>query len=89
MVGIVLGVSMAPTTVRMVLVEGECANGVTVDEDNFDVECDAGMLGPSTSPSRFSVAITSENGAFRAASSWYCVQVKRCPWPFLAYQVKP
>ena len=33
----VLGVSMAPTTVRMVLVEGENADGVTVDEDNFDV----------------------------------------------------
>jgi hypothetical protein len=31
----VLGVSMAPTTVRMVLVEGENADGATVDEDNF------------------------------------------------------
>ncbi|MGH3577376.1 MAG: DUF7159 family protein, partial [Mycobacterium sp.] len=34
---IVLGVSMAPATIRMVLVEGENADGVTVDEDNFDV----------------------------------------------------
>ena len=34
---IVLGVSMAPKTVRMVLVEGQSAGGVTVDEDNFDV----------------------------------------------------
>lgn len=34
---IVLGVSMAPTTVRMVLVEGEKADGVTVDHDVFDV----------------------------------------------------
>jgi hypothetical protein len=33
----VLGVSMAPTTVRMVLVEGQNADGVTVDEDNFKV----------------------------------------------------
>jgi ABC-type lipoprotein export system ATPase subunit len=33
----VLGVSMAPTTVRMVLVEGENADGVTVDQDNFDI----------------------------------------------------
>ena len=33
----VLGVSMAPTTVRMVLVEGENGDGVTVDEDNFGV----------------------------------------------------
>jgi hypothetical protein len=31
----VLGVSMAPTTVRMVLVEGENGDGVTVDEENF------------------------------------------------------
>ncbi|OBI47256.1 hypothetical protein A5707_20160 [Mycobacterium kyorinense] len=34
---IVLGVSMAPTTVRMVLVEGENADGVTVEEDSFEV----------------------------------------------------
>jgi hypothetical protein len=34
---IVLGVSMAPATVRMVLVEGANADGVTVDEDHFDV----------------------------------------------------
>jgi hypothetical protein len=33
----VLGVSMAPTTVRMVLVEGQNADGATVDEDNFAV----------------------------------------------------
>src|SRR6201987_2233303 len=33
----VLGVSMAPTTVRMGLVEGENADGVTVDEENFGV----------------------------------------------------
>ncbi len=34
---IVLGVSMAPTTVRMVLIEGQNADGVTVEEDNFEV----------------------------------------------------
>ena len=34
---IVLGVSMAPTMVRMVLVEGQSADGVTVEEDNFEV----------------------------------------------------
>jgi len=33
----VLGVSMAPTTVRIVLVEGENADGATVDEDYFVV----------------------------------------------------
>ena len=34
---IVLGVSMAPTTVRMVLIEGQNADGVTVEEDTFEV----------------------------------------------------
>jgi hypothetical protein len=33
----VLGVSLAPTTVRVVLVEGQNADGATVDEDNFAV----------------------------------------------------
>jgi hypothetical protein len=36
-VDIVLGVSMTPTTVRMVLVEGDKADGVTVDHDVFEV----------------------------------------------------
>lgn len=37
---IVLGVSMTPATVRMVLVEGEKADGATVDHDVFDVSAD-------------------------------------------------
>jgi hypothetical protein len=52
-VGVVLGVSMAPTKVRMVLVEGESADGVAVDQDNFDV-ADAS---PSTAPSQVVSAI--------------------------------
>jgi hypothetical protein len=36
-VEIVLGVSMAPTTVRMVLIEGQDADGVTVEQDTFGV----------------------------------------------------
>jgi hypothetical protein len=36
-VDIALGVSMTPTTVRMVLVEGEKADGPTVDHDVFDI----------------------------------------------------
>lgn len=36
----VLGVSMAPNTVRVVLVEGENGDGKTVDEDNFAVADD-------------------------------------------------
>jgi hypothetical protein len=34
---IVLGVSMAPASIQMVLVEGENAAGATVEEDEFDV----------------------------------------------------
>jgi hypothetical protein len=53
-VGIVLGVSMAPTKVRMVLVEGESADGVTVDQDNFEI---GGGPSPATSPSQVLSAI--------------------------------
>ncbi len=42
---IVLGLSMTPTAVRMLLVEGENADGVTVDQDDFDV--DTGAAGAS------------------------------------------
>jgi hypothetical protein len=41
-VDIVLGVSMTPTTVRMVLVEGEKADGLIVDHDVFDITADDG-----------------------------------------------
>ena len=34
---IVLGVSMAPSSIQMVVLEGENAEGVTVDEDEFVV----------------------------------------------------
>ncbi|WP_431195914.1 DUF7159 family protein [Mycobacterium camsae] len=36
----VLGVSMAPTAVRMVLVEGENGDGALVDEDSIDVKAE-------------------------------------------------
>ncbi|HET7667239.1 MAG TPA: hypothetical protein VFK56_14475 [Mycobacterium sp.] len=39
---IVLGVSMTPTTVRMVLVEGEKADGSIVDHDAFEVTANDG-----------------------------------------------
>jgi hypothetical protein len=41
-VDIVLGVSMTPTTVRMVLVEGEKADGSIVDHDLFEVAANEG-----------------------------------------------
>ncbi len=49
---IVLGVSMAPSTVRMVLVEGENADGATVDRDDFDI-----AAGGDTAPDRVVAAI--------------------------------
>jgi hypothetical protein len=55
-VDIVLGVSMAPTTVRMVLVEGENADGATVDEDDFEVAA-AGGSATSSAPDRVLAAI--------------------------------
>jgi len=57
-VDVVLGVSMAPTAVRMVLVEGEDAHGATVDHRCFDLTTDdaaasalAGILGTRDSAS--------------------------------------
>lgn len=51
-VDVVLGVSMAPETVRMVLVEGESAGGLTVDQAGFDVTADATPRPPPTTSSR-------------------------------------
>ncbi|BBY80709.1 hypothetical protein H7I53_06315 [Mycolicibacterium pulveris] len=48
---IVLGVSMTPTTVRLVLVEGEKADGLTVDHDVFDVTNEPGSA-TSSAPSQ-------------------------------------
>lgn len=45
---IVLGVSMTPNAVRMVLVEGEKADGVTVDRDCLDIA--GGPTRPGTDP---------------------------------------
>jgi hypothetical protein len=67
-VEIVLGVSMAPSTVRMVLIEGENADGVTVDRDEFDIQAGAGssadrvvaaILGTRESASEGGYALTS------------------------------
>jgi hypothetical protein len=55
-VDIVLGVSMAPTAVRMVLVEGENAEGATVDEDDFEVIAAEGSA-TSSAPDRVLAAI--------------------------------
>jgi hypothetical protein len=47
---------MAPSTVRMVLVEGDKGNGVTVEEDSFDVPTN-GNAGPPSAPERVISAI--------------------------------
>ena len=44
---IVLGVSLTPTTVRMVLVEGEKGDGATVDHDVFEVAAPEGSATPT------------------------------------------
>jgi hypothetical protein len=48
-VDIVFGVSMAPSTVRMVLVEGESGDGATVDQDAFPVTTAAAAGNAATS----------------------------------------
>ncbi|OMC47496.1 hypothetical protein, partial [Mycobacterium sp. IS-1264] len=70
MVGVVLGVSMAPTKVRMVLVEGEGADGAAVDQDNFDVTDDS----PRTAPTQVVSAILgtregAEEGGYQLLSA--------------------
>lgn len=68
---IVLGVSMVPEAVRMVLVEGEAAGGVTVDQDAFHVADD---VGPAAAADRVVEAIlgtreSAARGGYRLASS--------------------
>ena len=58
----VLGVSMTPTTVRLVLVEGAGADGVTVPVDTFDITSDDDA--PTiTAPERVISAILSTAGS--------------------------
>jgi uncharacterized membrane protein YgcG len=63
---IVLGVSMAPTTIRMVLVEGENADGVTVEEDNFDIAPDDDAATLSASDQVISAILGTREGAAEA-----------------------
>ncbi len=70
-VGIVLGVSMTPTKVRMVLVEGENADGAIIDEDEFDV---TGQSSPADAPARVLSAILgtrqgADEGGYRLLST--------------------
>ena len=53
---IVLGVSMAPASIQMVVLEGENADGATVEEDEFDVTA-TGDSATATAPDQVIAAI--------------------------------
>jgi hypothetical protein len=59
----VLGVSMAPTAVRMVLVEGENGDGATVDEDIFDIAADEDTAPVSAANQVISAILGTREGA--------------------------
>jgi hypothetical protein len=75
----VLGVWMAPTTLRMVLVEGENADGVTVKEENVER---AGAGGPATrsGPDQVISAILGTREA--AAESGYQLRSTGVTWTY-------
>jgi len=58
----VLGVSMTPTTVHMVLVEGEHAGGATVDTDKFEVPAALGGGHPPAPPQVVSAILGTREG---------------------------
>ncbi|WP_422742742.1 DUF7159 family protein [Mycobacterium sp. WMMD1722] len=60
---IVLGVSMTPSTVRMVLVEGERADGVTVDHDVFDINAAEGSATPSAADQVIAAVLGTQESA--------------------------
>lgn len=73
---IVLGVSMAPKTVQMVLVEGENGDGATVEEDNFEIATDEDASNPPTPAPSDQVAAaimgttqSATQGGYRLAST--------------------
>lgn len=62
----VLGVSMAPTTVRIVLVEGENADGLTLEEDNIAVAGDQDLATFSASDQVVAAILGTREGAGEA-----------------------
>jgi hypothetical protein len=63
---VVLGLSMAPTAVRTVLVEGENADGVTLDQDNFDIAADDGAATISAADRVISTILGTREGTAQA-----------------------
>lgn len=67
---IVLGVSMAPASIAMVVLEGENADGATVEEDEFDVTA-ADDPATATGPDQVIAAILGTREA-RPTPAWSC-----------------
>jgi hypothetical protein len=65
-VDIVLGVSMAPTSVRMLLVEGENADGVTVEDNRFSFAADDDAATLSGADQVISAILGTREGATEA-----------------------
>ncbi len=63
---IVLGVSMAPTSVRTLLVEGENADGVTVEDDKFVIAADDAAATLSAADQVVSAILGTREGATQA-----------------------
>lgn len=59
----VLGVSMAPTAVRMVLVEGENGDGALVDQEKFEVGADPEAATPDAAEQVISAILGTREGA--------------------------
>ncbi|RAU89755.1 DUF7159 family protein, partial [Mycolicibacter senuensis] len=66
---IVLGVSAAPPSVRMVLVEGENAGGVTVDEDGFEVDTAGAAFPDQVVSAILGTQESAQQGGYRLAST--------------------
>jgi len=65
-VEIVLGVSMAPTSVRMLLVEGETAGGATVEDATFGIATDRDTATLSAADQVISAILGTREGATEA-----------------------
>src|SRR6201996_3822956 len=63
---IVLGVSMAPTSVRMLLVEGENADGLTIEDNKFDFDADDDAATLSAADQVISAILGTREGATEA-----------------------
>src|SRR6201996_7024269 len=63
---IVLGVSMAPTSVRMLLVEGENADGLTIEDNQFDIADDDAASTLSAADQVISAILGTREGATEA-----------------------